>query len=310
VGTRPTSGRNDPFAHGPKEFVAAPLRGIPGTNGPHPADNDFSMKIGYQGEPGAYSDETAQLLFPGSETVGHQTFAEVFAAMISTSVAAAVLPVENSLAGVVQEVSDLLWAHPQLTAVAEHVAPIRHHLLARDRSAVLRALSHPQALAQCAGWLRAHGISPVTFADTAGAALEVAIHGAAGDGAIASRAAADRYGLVVVAADIADDPSNRTRFLVVEPRGVGRQPHPGPAKLSFGFLTAHRPGGLAAVLQILASHNLNLTRLDSRPIPAEPFHYRFYADVEVDGVDQATDILDELRSATFELRPFGVYPTA
>lgn len=268
------------------------------------------MKIGYQGEPGAYSDETAQLLFPGTETVGHQTFGEVFAAMTKGSVSAAVLPVENSLAGVVQEVSDLLWAHPQMTAVAEHVAPIRHHLLSRDSSPVLRALSHPQALAQCAGWLSDHEISPVVFADTAGAAREVATRGADGDGAIASRAAADRYGLLVVAADIADDPSNRTRFLVVEPRSPDPKLHPGPAKLSFGFLTEHRPGGLAAVLQILARRNLNLTRLDSRPIPAEPFHYRFYADVEMATPDQADDVLDELRSATYELRPFGVYRPA
>jgi prephenate dehydratase len=268
------------------------------------------IKVGYQGEPGAYSDEAAQLLFPEASSQGYPTFAAVFTAVTSSELDAAVLPVENSLAGVVQEVNDLLWDNPQLAVVAEHVAPIRHHLLSRDGTAVTRALSHPQALAQCAGWLRSHGITPVAFHDTAGAAREVAAHGKPGDGALASRAAADRYGLTVVASEVADDISNRTRFLVVRPRLPQASALMGSVKLSLGFVAEHRPGGLAAVLDVFARSHFNLTRLDSRPIPQQPFRYRFYADVELPEAGQVEPLLTQLRTTATELRPFGHFPPA
>lgn len=266
--------------------------------------------IVYQGEPGAYSDEAAQTLFPASSTRGLATFREVFAEIDSHRARAAVLPVENSLAGVVQEVSDLLWRYRQLTAVAEHVAPIKHHLLGRAGTPVIRALSHPQALAQCARWLREHEVTPVAFHDTAGAAREVAEHGAPGDGAIASRMAAERYGLVVLESDLADDASNRTRFLVIEQSQGSSSVLSGAAKFSLGFVAEHRPGGLARVLEVFARNGMNLTRLDSRPIPHQPFHYRFYADVELLDAAQYSSLIQELRQVTSELRPFGIYRPA
>lgn len=220
---------------------------------------------------------------------------------------AAVLPVENSVAGVVQEVSDQLWAHPGLAVVQEHISPIRHHLLSRGEGPVRRALSHPQALAQCARWLADHQITPVPVHDTAGAAREIAERGGPADGAIASRAAADRYHLQVVAADIADQPSNRTRFLVVR-RGPQAAPGSGPAKLALGLVAEHRPGGLAQVLQVFASNEVNLTRLDSRPVPQQPFNYRFYVDAELADVQQLPALVAALTSATAELRLFGAYP--
>jgi len=268
----------------------------------------MSRTVVYQGEPGAYSDEASQRLFPEATAQGRATFGEVFAEVAVGSAYAAVVPVENSLAGVVQEVSDLLWDHSELTAVGEHIAPIRHHLLSRGGLPVRRALSHPQALAQCARWLREHQIQPVVFHDTAGAAREVAERGAAGDGAIASRAAADRYGLVVLASEVADDASNRTRFLVIQRVAQASKPPSGPAKFSLGFVTAHRPGGLAKVLDLIARHDINLTRLDSRPIPQEPFHYRFYADLELPDAAQAGELIEALAATTAELRPFGLYP--
>lgn len=209
----------------------------------------------------------------------------------------------------VQEVSDLLWAHPQLVVAQEHVAPIRHHLLSRSVAPVRRALSHPQALAQCAGWLATRQITPVPFPDTAGAAREVAAHGAPGDGAIASRAAAARYHLLVVAEDIADQESNRTRFLVVRP-----SPEPAPArgalKLALGLVAEHRPGGLAQVLEVFAGGRVNLTRLDSRPIPEQPFHYRFYVDAELAQAEQLPRLLAALEAVTAELRVFGAFAPA
>jgi prephenate dehydratase len=150
----------------------------------------------------------------------------------------------------------------------------------------------------------------VAFHDTAGAAREVAERGAPGDGAIASRLAADRYGLVVLESDVADDPSNRTRFLVIE-RSEGSSPVlSGAAKFSLGFVAEHRPGGLARVLEVFARNGMNLTRLDSRPIPDQPFHYSFYADVELPDASQYPSLIRDLGAVTSELRPFGVYRPA
>jgi prephenate dehydratase len=210
------------------------------------------------------------------------------------------------VAGVVQEVSDQLWAHPELVVVGESVSPIRHHLLRRGPEPVRRAFSHPQALAQCAHWLADHHILPVAFADTAGAAREIAERGQPGDGAIASRAAAERYRLDVVAEDIADQPSNRTRFLVVR-HGPSVAPDRGSLKLILGLVAEHRPGGLAQVLQVFAEERVNLTRLDSRPIPEQPFNYRFYVDGEVADAEQLPELLQALRGATAEFRLFGAF---
>lgn len=264
--------------------------------------------IAYQGEPGANSDEAARLLFPESQTLGLPTFAAVFAALLQKVAQTAVLPVENSRAGVVQEVSDQLWAHPELAVVGEHVMPIRHHLLSPGGHRVERALSHPQALAQCATWLQEHGIVAVPHPDTAGAARHVAEAGLPGDGAIASLAAARLYGLEVVAQDIADEPSNQTRFVVVTDRARATRPIGGRAKSSMGLIAPHRPGGLVQVLEVFAALKLNLTRLDARPIPHQPFHYRFYLDAELDQVGQLDELLSRLAGVSQELRLFGVYP--
>ena len=268
----------------------------------------MDQRVGYQGEPGANSDEAARQLFPGADTVGLPTFAAVFTAVARGDLQFAVLPVENSRAGVVQEVSDQLWAHPELTVVSERVAPIRHHLLAADHQPVERALSHPQALAQCANWLSAHGIAGIPHPDTAGAARQVAQSRVDGEGAIASLTAARLYGLVVVAEDIADEPSNQTRFVVVTARAATGGPIPGRAKVSMGLIAPHRPGGLVQVLEVFADLELNLTRLDARPIPDLPFHYRFYLDAELEQAGQVDLLLPRLASVSQELRLFGIYP--
>jgi len=263
--------------------------------------------VAFQGVPGAYSDEAAQTLFPEAGTAGYETFAEALDALAGGETDMAVLPVENTVAGVVQEVSDLLWTHESVRVVGEHVSPIRHVLMAKTHGSVTRALSHPQALAQCADWLRANGIKPVTFYDTAGAAQEVARFGREGDGAIASRAAAARYGLQVVATDIANSDTNQTRFLILETKGPGHaDATAGGRKLVLGFTTDHRPGALANVMAVFARHQANLTRLDSRPVPHQPFRYRFYADAELDARG-AADLVVSLREAVLELRVFGSF---
>jgi len=239
------------------------------------------LKIAYQGEPGAYSDEAVAALFPSAEAIGYATVRLTFDALVVGGVDCAVLPVENSSAGVVQEVSDLLWELPGLRIVREHVLPVRHCLLGWP-GPVERALSHPQALAQCSRYLHSRQIRPVAFHDTAGAARAVAEQRQPGTAAIASRAAAKRYGLYVLAESIQDDSENRTRFVVVE-RGSPTRPEDGGtlAKCSLAFVAAHRPGSLAHALDCFARRNVNLTRLDSRPILGHPFEYRFYLDLSL-----------------------------
>jgi len=143
------------------------------------------VRVAFQGEPGAYSDEAVSALFTDAEAVGYPTFRLTFEALSMGAVDVAVLPVENSSAGVVQEVSDLLWDLPDLRVVREHVHPVRHCLLGWP-GPVERALSHPQALAQCDAYLHSRQIRSVAFHDTAGAARAVAEQRQPGTAAIAA----------------------------------------------------------------------------------------------------------------------------
>jgi len=278
------------------------------------------VKIAYQGEPGAFSDEAVTALFPDGQATGFPTFRLTFDALEMGAVDAAVLPVENSSAGVVQEVSDLLWELPGLRIVRDHVQPVRHCLLGWP-GPVERALSHPQALAQCERYLHSRQIRPVTFHDTAGAARAVAEQRQPGTAAIASKAAAARYGLYVLAESIQDDSENRTRFVVVE---RGEPTRPGKAssggassqkwKGSIAFVTAHRPGSLAHALDCFGRRGVNLTRLDSRPMMGRPFEYRFYLDFSLNGEAtapaDAEAALSDLEEAAAQIKLFGTYPAA
>jgi prephenate dehydratase len=252
-------------------------------------------------------------LFKDAEAVGFATFRLTFDALTMGAVDAAVLPVENSSAGIVQEVSDLLWEQPGLRVVREHIHPVRHCLLGWP-GPVERALSHPQALAQCDAYLHSRQIRSVAFHDTAGAARAVAEQRQPGTAAIASKAAAARYGLYVLAESIQDDSENRTRFIVVE-RGEPARPRDSAAgtdrKCSLAFVTAHGPGSLARALDCFARRDVNLTRLDSRPMKGRPFEYRFYLDFAVDGNAAAAEAsLNDLEEASAEIRLFGTYPSA
>ena len=279
------------------------------------------MRVAYQGEPGAYSEEAVTAVFPQAQAAGFATFRLTFDALEMGAVDAAVLPVENSSAGIVQEVSDLLWELPGLRVVREYVHPVRHYLLGWP-GPVERALSHPQALAQCDRYLHSRQIRPVAFHDTAGAARAVAEQRQPGTAAIASKAAAARYGLYVLAESIQDDSENRTRFVVVEkgpparPRDAASGHREAGAKWkgSVAFVTAHRPGSLAHALACFAERGVNLTRLDSRPMMGRPFEYRFYLDFSINGetggAAAAEAALNDMEEACAEIKLFGVFPSA
>jgi prephenate dehydratase len=267
------------------------------------------VKVAFQGEPGAYSEEAALSLFPGASTCGQRTFGLAFDALLEASADVGVLPVENTLHGIVQQVNDFFWERGGLRLVREHVHPIRHCLLGHGGSEVRRAISQPEALAQVRRYLESRCIEPVPFYDTAGAAREVAEHSEPGLAAVASRAAAERYGLDVLAADIQDDDSNQTRFVVVA-RGVPDRPgssQPG-CKTSLCFVAAHRPGSLVEALQCFSARGVNLTRLEARPIPDKPFEYRFFLDFQVADPAAAEESLCALEATAHEVRLFGTYP--
>lgn len=248
---------------------------------------------------------------PAASPVPYPTFALAVTALVDGEVALAVLPVENSLGGVVQEVSDQLTEHP-VHITAEHWLPVRHCLLVAAGAAnvpVTRVRSHPQALAQCRRYLERLGAMPVPADDTAGAARALAERHEPGVAVIASRAAARRYGLVIAATDIQDHPGNTTRFVTVArgPAGWPTAESWESGKVSLTVETAHRPGSLHAALGVFASRQLNLTRLDARPIPDRTFEYRYYLDFEYDVATKAVAALEELRRTVHAVRVLGVY---
>lgn len=250
------------------------------------------MSVAYQGLAGAFSEAAAAALFPEASLAAKRTFADVFAALESAEVDAAVVPVENTHAGSVADVYDLLRNHRNARVVAEAVVRVRQCLLGVPGATiedVKVARSHPQALAQSEEFLRAHHIQPEVAYDTAGAAMEVALAKDKTVAAVASRRAAARYGLAVLADRIETSEDNFTRFFAIARRGddaVLRRIAPaqttGPMKTSLVYTTRNVPGALTRSLQPFAVADLQLTKIESRPSRAAPFDYVFYLDFEGD----------------------------
>jgi prephenate dehydratase len=264
--------------------------------------------VGFQGERGAFSEDAVQVILPGSDAVPLRTLRSVFDALESDRIDYAVIPLENSLAGSINETYDLLAAGTT-TIVAEAVLAVDHALLARPGTHagdVRRVLSHPQALAQCDEYLAGLDVELVPVYDTAGAAERIARDGPSGDAAIASERAADIYGLEVLARRIQTNPDNQTRFVAVARERPSLGP---PDKTSFLLVVGHRPGALYRSLRPFAERELNLSKLESRPLPGEPWRYRFYLDVESGTDDPALgDALDEVKADAALIQVLGSYP--
>jgi prephenate dehydratase len=265
----------------------------------NPSDNAVANLVAIQGEPGSFSHEAALILAPLARIVPCTRSAEVFRALVEGSVGAAVIPIENSLAGSVLEHYDLLLQHP-VCIHAEHLLRIRHNLIAApgaELEELREVYSHPIALDQCRGLFRQHPhLRPTSFYDTAGSVQHIlsanVAAGPAQAGAIASRQAALQYGGAILLEGIEDNQENYTRFLLLRAASVSGQDerwHPGtilpPNKVSLCFAVENRPGSLVEALQAFASHRINLTRLESRPVPGSPWNYVFYTDYELDGLN-------------------------
>ena len=274
-----------------------------------------ALRVAFQGIEGSYSQLAARKYFAvradGMEFVGTDTFAEALTMAESGEVGYAFLPVENTTAGSINQTYDLL-RQTALAIVGEEVLHVRHRLLGlagAEEENLRRVLTHPQALTQCSRFLASlEDVELVAFVDTAAAAKEVSASGDPRQAAIASAEAGEIYGLTVLHEAIADQEENWTRFVVISGLEIELDPRI-PAKTSLVFTTPHREGALAHCLQLLAKHSVNLTKLESRPVPRRPWEYLFYADIEGSVVsDDAAQAVAELRRECPYLRVLGSYP--
>ncbi|MBL8135548.1 MAG: prephenate dehydratase [Acidobacteria bacterium] len=275
------------------------------------------LAVAYQGTEGAYGHEAAVRHFGVERRVvtykPFRSFRETLEAVQRGDAHRAVLPIENSTAGSVHEVYDLLF-QMNLSIVGEEVIEVRHCLLGRPGATlegVTRVVSHPQALAQCSEFLAERpGIESVPAANTALAARRVSEEGDLATAAIASAEAGDRYGLIVLARDIANQAVNLTRFVVVASAPSDCDPKV-DAKVALVFGTRHERGALVRCLNVLADEGVSLTKLESRPRPGVAWEYVFYVDVEGHIAEPRIQAaLTRLTGATQFVRLLGCFPRA
>ncbi len=267
------------------------------------------VNVAFQGVAGAYGEIAALEASVEAEPVGYPSFHRVFLAVSSGAADLGVVPVENSLAGTVQQAMDLL-PETDLHIIGEVIVRVKHQLLALpgvQLSEVKRVHSHPQALAQCDGFLATHNLMPVSAFDTAGAAQELLARGATDEAVIASARAGTLYGLEVIAANIEDEAFNYTRFLVLSRSETAIQAV--PYKTSLVFAVRHTPGFLLEMLNQLKG--LNLTRIESRPRRDRAFSYLIYVDIEggMHELAVSSALLGMLQKASF-MKVIGSYPRA
>ncbi len=274
-----------------------------------------SMRVAFQGEPGAFSEAAAiQLLGDAITTVPRATFDAAFRAVPECVADALLVPVENSLAGSVVRVYDLLL-QSRLTIVAETILPIEHHLIGCPGATLadLRSVaSHPMALAQCERFFSSHpDWKRVPAEDTAGSVREILSRGDKSCAAIAGRRGAEHYRGVILAESIQDNAENFTRFVLLLPeKEAAAWLSTDARKVSLAMRLAHRPGTLLAALEPFARHGVNLLKIESRPIHGRPWEYQFFIDVEAADVARLDRALSEVRNATSELRVLGRYAAA
>lgn len=266
------------------------------------------MLFAFQGEPGAFSEAAAARLSPSAKTMPCREFEDVFAAVASGDATHGVLPIENSVGGSIHRNYDLLNEH-ELPIVGEVELRVEHALAALPGvplDGVRRVYSHPQALAQCERFLRSlKDVDIVATYDTAGSARMIQEGNLRDTAAIASRRAAEIFGLSVLRDNVQDFDANITRFIVIarEPLPLGT-----PDKTSLVFALPNAPGSLFKALSVFALRDIDLAKLESRPVRGKPWEYLFYVDLnasrEVPACAHAIEHLEEF--ATF-VRVLGSY---
>ena len=267
------------------------------------------MRVAYQGEPGAYSEAALLRFNPAADPLPRETFDEVFRAVQEREATHGVLPIENSIGGTIHRNYDLLLEH-ELPIVGEVKLSIVHSLLAHQGTTVegvRRVYSHPQALAQCERFLRTlSGVEIVATYDTAGSAKLIREGKLRDTAAIASERAATVFGLSVLRSGIQDFADNITRFLFISREALPLGP---TDKTTIVFTLTNEPGALFKALSVFALRGIDLTKLESRPIPGRPFEYLFYADLAADRQElRCARALMHLAEFAPLLRTLGSYP--
>ncbi len=269
-----------------------------------------SMCIAYCGVEGAFAQIAAHKLFPSAQLISYGSFEQAYAAVESRECHCAVLPIENSYAGEVGQVTDLLFSG-SLHVSGVYDLAIRHQLLAlpgSDITNVRRVFSHAQALQQCAPFIREHGMEPVSCSNTAVAAKQVADGGDMSVAAIASEETAALYGLDVIARNINESAWNSTRFAVLTPAPRRPDKKCGVRTLLF-FSVGHQAGSLARAVSVIGKHGYNMLSLRSRALKDLLWQYYFTVEMEGDGFTaQGQEMMQELSTFCTHLKIVGVYP--
>ncbi len=269
-------------------------------------------RIAFQGERGAYSEMATLSYFHFEvETYPQRSFQAVFDAVLEGKVEYGIVPLENSLAGSIHENYDLFLRYPDIKIVGETQLRIVHSLIGLPDATVegiRKVFSHPQGLAQCARFLDEHPyIEKVPFYDTAGSVAYVAKEGKKEYAAIAHEGAARIYGMKVLKSGIETNPLNYTRFAILSRAELEVGEHPN--KASIVFSTPDKPGSLFKCMKVLADRNLNMKKLESRPIAGKPWQYMFYVDLELpEDLDVFKEAVEEISAfSEEEVRVLGMY---
>jgi len=269
------------------------------------------VKVAFQGERGAYSESAVYQFFGASAEVKPcREFRDVFETVVNKRADFGVVPIENSLEGSVNQTYDLFLKY-DLKVCGEVIVKVEHYLIANSSTsleAVKTVYSHPQALAQCRNFLERLGRELIPTYDTAGSVKMLKEKGLKDAAAVASKRAAEIYGMKILARDIADTKENYTRFFVLSDADAKAT---GKDKTSIIFSAAHKPGSLYGALGEFAERNINLMKIESRPTKQTPWEYYFYLDFEGHRTEpRCAEALKALEKYAVFVKILGSYPKA
>lgn len=266
------------------------------------------MRVAYQGAPGAYSEAASYEIFgKEAEPLPCETFEEVFRQVEDGGAERGMLPIENSVTGSLHRNYDLLLEH-SLYIVGEYPLRVRHCLIGvpgSEISQIRKVISHPQGIGQCEKYLRRLNVQTEAVYDTAGSVRMVKEAGDPSLAAIASNWAAQIYGMQILAEGVEDNPANYTRFLI-----LGKEPAvpQGNAKTSIVFTLRNIPGALFKALSVFALREIDLTKIESRPLVGKPWEYLFYIDFSGSTSEEHVQrALENLGEYALTLRVLGSY---
>jgi 3-deoxy-7-phosphoheptulonate synthase len=273
------------------------------------------IRVAFQGEPGAFSENALLRYFPDSvQSLPLQEFRDVFESVLTGKSAYGITPIENTLTGSIHQNYDLLLQYPDIRIVGEKTIRIIHNLIGLPDAQlkdIRRVYSHPQGLSQCSRFLDSYPQwEKIPFYDTAGSIAFIAKEGKKENAGIASSEAARVHKMKVLKEGIETDSRNYTRFVIIAREELAQAESPGGKanRASLVFSTANTPGSLFRALQVLAERKINMVKLESRPIAGKPWEEMFYVDVDIPREENAfQNALEELSGVTETLRTLGLY---